>query len=147
MFFFFFEGVEGLGYWRIVLLYVWSALKCPNRDNIRENWTWYKYIYCLIKCCWVILSAIASDLHVYMSELSILQSSMSHDPFEIYMLFWCSRNMSYYYQCWKQLCCLICLEKQWCILLRILNLKVLFNWYTKHYICFTGDQSIVSLRY
>jgi len=29
------------------------------------------------------------------------------------MLICCSRNISYYYQCWKQLCCLIFLWKPW----------------------------------
>ncbi len=29
------------------------------------------------------------------------------------MLIYCSRNISYYYQCWKQLCCIILLWKFW----------------------------------
>jgi len=34
---------------------------------------------------------------------SLLKSSMSHDPSEIIvMLICCSRNISYYYQSWKQ---------------------------------------------
>jgi len=35
---------------------------------------------------------------------SLLQSSVSHDPSEIslYMMIWCARNISLYYQCWKQ---------------------------------------------
>ncbi len=32
------------------------------------------------------------------------------------MLICCSRNISDYYQCWKQLCCTIFLWKLWCIL-------------------------------
>ncbi len=32
-----------------------------------------------------------------------------------YMLIWCSRNISYYYPSWKQLCCLIFLWKLWYI--------------------------------
>ncbi len=32
------------------------------------------------------------------------------------MLICCSRNISDYYQCWKQLCCWIFLLKLWCIL-------------------------------
>ncbi len=32
------------------------------------------------------------------------------------MLICCSRNISDYYQCWKQLCCPIFLWKPWCIL-------------------------------
>ncbi len=32
------------------------------------------------------------------------------------MLICCSRNISDYYQCWKQLCCTIFLWKSWCIL-------------------------------
>ncbi len=32
------------------------------------------------------------------------------------MLICCSRNISDYYQCWKQLCCTIFLLKLWCIL-------------------------------
>ncbi len=32
------------------------------------------------------------------------------------MLICCSRNISDYYQCWKQLCCSIFLWKLWCIL-------------------------------
>jgi len=34
--------------------------------------------------------------------ISILQSSVSHDPSEIILIcwFWCSRNISSYYYCW-----------------------------------------------
>jgi len=37
---------------------------------------------------------------------ALLQSSVSHDPFRknSKMLIWCSKIISYYYQCWKQLC-------------------------------------------
>jgi len=40
---------------------------------------------------------------------ALLQSSVSHDPFRknSKMLIWCSKIISYYYQCWKQLCYLI----------------------------------------
>jgi len=31
-----------------------------------------------------------------------------------YMLIWCLRKMSYYYQCWKQLCCVIVLWDIFC---------------------------------
>jgi len=31
-------------------------------------------------------------------------------------MIWCSRNISDYYQCWKQLCCCIFLWKLWYIL-------------------------------
>jgi len=33
--------------------------------------------------------------------------SVSHDPSEIIILIWCSRNISDYYQWWKELCCFI----------------------------------------
>ncbi len=39
------------------------------------------------------------------------KSSVSHDLSEIIQ-----RNISCYYQCWKQLCCFIFLWKMWCIL-------------------------------
>ncbi len=42
---------------------------------------------------------------------SLLQSSASHDPSEI-ILIWCLRNISYHYKCWKLLHCLIFLWKQ-----------------------------------
>ncbi len=53
-------------------------------------------------------------IHV-MSKLNfqhsfLLQASVSHDYSEIWygnMLIWGWRNISYYYQCWKQLCSLI----------------------------------------
>ncbi len=57
---------------------------------------------------------------------SLLQSSVSHDPSEIILICWFSdcyhSNMliSYYYQCWKQFCCLTFLWKLWSIFFRIL---------------------------
>jgi len=36
--------------------------------------------------------------------LEVITLSVSHNPSEIILI--CSRNISYYYQCWKQLCCL-----------------------------------------
>jgi len=37
-------------------------------------------------------------------KASLLQSSVSHDPKEIILIcrFWCSWNITYYYQCWKR---------------------------------------------
>jgi len=35
----------------------------------------------------------------------LFQSSVSHNSLEIIMLIWCSRNISNYYQCWKQYFC------------------------------------------
>ncbi len=43
---------------------------------------------------------------------SVTWSSENHNN----MLIWCSRNISDYYQCWKQLCCPISLCKLWHIL-------------------------------
>jgi len=38
---------------------------------------------------------------------SLLQSSVSHDPSEIILIWWwCSRNIYYYLHCWKWVCCL-----------------------------------------
>jgi len=40
---------------------------------------------------------------------SLLQSSVSHDPSQITLMWW-SRNIYDYYQCWKLLCwiCIFC---------------------------------------
>jgi len=32
---------------------------------------------------------------------SLLQSSVSHDPSEMILMIWYSRNISYYHHCWK----------------------------------------------
>jgi len=41
-----------------------------------------------------------------MAKAELFQSSASQDPSEVIknMLIWCSRNIYFYYQCWKQLC-------------------------------------------
>ncbi len=44
---------------------------------------------------------------------SLLQSSASHDPLNHSI--WFSSKISYHYQCWKLLCCLISLWKPWSI--------------------------------
>ncbi len=62
---------------------------------------------------------------------SLLQPSVSHDPSEI-ILICCSTNISYY-QCLKQLCCLIFLWKMWFFFLdelkvqKCIYLKLFFN--------------------
>ncbi len=46
-------------------------------------------------------------------QLPLPQASVSHGPSE--NLIWCLSNISYYYQCWKQLCCLMFLWKPLCL--------------------------------
>jgi len=41
--------------------------------------------------------------HPYTPAASVTWSFRNHSN----ILIWCSRNISYYYQGWKQLCCLI----------------------------------------
>ncbi len=55
------------------------------------------------------------------------------------MLIWCSGNISYYYQCWKKLCCLIFLLKPWYIYFSVFTwnkcftcLRVTFNQLNAH---------------
>jgi len=45
--------------------------------------------------------------HPYTPAASVTWSFRNHSN----ILIWCSRNISYYYQGWKQLCCLIFGEK------------------------------------
>ncbi len=47
-------------------------------------------------------------MSLYLPDFSITWSFRNHSN----MLIFCSRNIDYYYQCWKKLCCLILLWKQ-----------------------------------
>ncbi len=42
-------------------------------------------------------------------------------------LIWCLSNISYYYECWKQLCCFICLWKPWYTTIQKLGVNIFFK--------------------
>ncbi len=80
----------------------------------------YSHTHVIIQICVLIChkthTHTHTHTHIYMVQnwfflASLLQPSVSHDPSEIVC---CSRNFSYYYQCWKQLCCLIFYPKLGC---------------------------------
>jgi len=53
------------------------------------------------------------EMYLFFSDLKA-QSAVSQDSSEIILIWWfgAARNISYYYQCWKQSCCLLFLWKK-----------------------------------
>ncbi len=101
----------------IVCMYIW--LNCI-------------YLYLNVYCQCLMLTVCTKGLRVTQFQFSVcmyctcgridnkarLDLTWNHS----YMLICCSRNISYYYyQCWKQLCCLIILWNTFFILLRTKN--------------------------
>jgi len=60
-----------------------------------------------------------AKLNVQHAVFSVTWSFRNHSN----MMICCSRNISYYYQCWKELCCLIFFVKT-VIFLYLMNIKL-----------------------
>ncbi len=64
----------------------------------------------MLKCNWFLWSKLNFQHHYSSLQCHMIFRNHSN------MLICCSRNISDYYQCWKQLCCPIFLWKRWYIL-------------------------------
>ncbi len=86
--------------------YFW-ALLCSPRLHLFDK-KYYKITVFILKC------NLIQWCKAEFFFSSLLQSSGSHDPLEIILICcFAAQNISYYYQCWKQLCWFICCGNQY----------------------------------